>query len=48
MQHSPRLRALQYLKPRENEANHMGEVESGDLMNLDAVLERRHVVIAEF
>ena len=33
MQQSTCLRALLDLKPRENEANPMGEVESGDLKN---------------
>ena len=53
MQQSPCLRALQDLKPRENEANPMGEVESGDLMNwtqfwITPNQAREHVVIAVF
>jgi len=53
MQQSPRLFAIPDLKPRENEANPMGEVESGDLMNwsqfwIKPNQARGHVVIAVF
>ena len=53
MQQLPCLRALQDLKPRENEANPMGEAESGDLQNwtqfrITPNQARGHVVIAVF